>query len=634
MTGEINFGALEPDAAFTGATHTNALLQQFAKVRAGKALSSGDTQGAVDALNTSGDLEGAQKVVANHWSNAEQLQKLSTAEHTRSAQFAQDLSSALWGHMQQHAQDPDGGKGAVLTAYDQLTPLFKQMGASPQDLVTYRAMLDKDPANTLQYLHQQATEHLTKHTVGDNLVDDHGDVLFTAAPKTDFKTVKRPDQGEDIVRVGGGPPPVVAGQPAAPAATEVAAQPAPPVGAPSGAAGGGTAQPGAPPVTGVDPKQLFNDFVHKAEGGVNPHDLNGAVTNMGFNQAANPDIDVTRLTPEAAAQRFADKYYAPSGAASLPPQLAAMHADTYFINPVRAKEILAASGGDPAKYMQLRQQWLAGVAKNNPDAAKYGPVWDKRNRDLAAYAQGLTQQQPPQTPAPSAPANPNVVYSTPTQQGPMWETRTAKDGDPYFRPGTTYRIHTGPGPDNGRVQKLQDPLTPAQTNAGNKVQVNASDMASVRELRKQSLETANMAQQLDRFVQLNQSVKTGGVKGAIGLTSAMAPFNHDIAEMQGIVNNITPAMRNGLPGSASDKDVAMFRGATVGLDKPLAANQAIAAAAKAFGSTRPSRGERPSPEPTPTWALRSPPRRLRVGTGYITSKRGRSSNAPDGSNWR
>lgn len=573
MTGEINFGALDPASAFTGAAHTNALLQQFAKIRAGKALAGGDTQGAMDTLNASGDLAGAQQVMANHWTNAENVQKLSTAEHARSAQFAQDVSSALWGHLQQHSTDPDGGKAAVLDGYDKLRPLFRQMGGTDADLDKFRGTLANDPATVLTYMHQQATDHLGKHVVGDALVNDHGDVQYQGAPKVEYKAVKRPDQGEDIVRVGGGPAPVVGGQAAAPGPIVAAVPPA---------ATGTPTEPQPAPVAAapapLDAQQFFNDFVHKAEGGINPHDLNGAVTNMGFNQAANPDIDVTKLTPEAAAERFKAKYFDPSGAGNLPPGLGAVHADTYFINPHKATEILQQAGGDPAKYMQLRSAWLQHVAQTNPDAAKYGPVWAKRDRDLAAYAQQAGGAvAPPSAPAAKAPVNPNVVYSSPSE-GPLWETLTAKEGDPNFRPGTTYKHNKV----TGDVAKLQDPLTPTQVAGAKLPAPSTSDMASVRELRKQVNEVTAMADKLGRFVDLNQSVKTGGTMAMPGLGTALGAFNPKIAEMNSIVNNITPAMRNGLPGAASDKDVAMFRGATVGLDKPLAANQAIASASRAF----------------------------------------------------
>lgn len=154
-------------------------------------------------------------------------------------------------------------------------------------------------------------------------------------------------------------------------------------------AGGGSTAPSltaGASVSKLDPQAFYKQFVLKHEGGLNPSDLNGSPTMYGFNQAANPDIDVKSLTPDTAAQRFSDKYFAPSGADKLPPALAAVHADTYFINPAKAQQILQQSGGDPGRYMDLREAWLNSLAQNNPNAAKYAHAWAQRNADLRNVA--------------------------------------------------------------------------------------------------------------------------------------------------------------------------------------------------------------------------------------------------------
>lgn len=172
----------------------------------------------------------------------------------------------------------------------------------------------------------------------------------------------------------------------------------------SGPGGAPAPGPAAPPPAGgqgapLDAAAFYKSFIAPHEGGLNPSDMNGSPTNMGFNQKANPDINVKNLTPDQAAQRFATNYYGPSGAANLPPALAAVHADTYFINPKVATSILAQSGGDPQKYMQLRQSWMQNMVQNNPAAAPYAKAWAQRNTDLSSLAnslggaQGAPQQQ-------------------------------------------------------------------------------------------------------------------------------------------------------------------------------------------------------------------------------------------------
>lgn len=79
-----------------------------------------------------------------------------------------------------------------------------------------------------------------------------------------------------------------------------------------------------------------------------------------------------------------------------------------------------------------------------------------------------------------------------------------------------------------------------------------------------------------RFVDLNTNVETGGWKN--NMANAIARGVHaspTLVEMAQIVDKLTPQMRQGLPGAASNFEVAMFRNATVGIDKPLEVNQSI-----------------------------------------------------------
>ena len=77
-----------------------------------------------------------------------------------------------------------------------------------------------------------------------------------------------------------------------------------------------------------------------------------------------------------------------------------------------------------------------------------------------------------------------------------------------------------------------------------------------------------MLERLNRFGQLmNEGMGTGFEK--TGLAGDLAgKFDEQTAEGKAIQNELTPLMRQGLPGAASDRDVAMFAGATVGIGKP------------------------------------------------------------------
>ena len=94
--------------------------------------------------------------------------------------------------------------------------------------------------------------------------------------------------------------------------------------------------------------------------------------------------------------------------------------------------------------------------------------------------------------------------------------------------------------------------------------------------------TKTMTDSLERFQYLNNKqnkeaeddyfgTKTGSFVDRITDFS----LDEDKREMVRITNLLTPQMRQGLPGAASDRDVALFRGATVGIDASKDINDAV-----------------------------------------------------------
>jgi hypothetical protein len=90
----------------------------------------------------------------------------------------------------------------------------------------------------------------------------------------------------------------------------------------------------------------------------------------------------------------------------------------------------------------------------------------------------------------------------------------------------------------------------------------------------------NTITNLDRFIFLNKQNTTGARYAIPGSQAVAGALDPEVGEMKAIVDLMTPAMRQGMPGAASDRDVAMFRGATVGLNKPSKANENIATGLK------------------------------------------------------
>jgi hypothetical protein len=142
------------------------------------------------------------------------------------------------------------------------------------------------------------------------------------------------------------------------------------------------------PKTTADPHAVWSSVIIPNEGRALVTDVNGAAVKYGINQKANPGVDVANLTEAKAEQIFESKYWKPSGADQLPAALAALHADTYYLNPSAAQRILRRSGGDFDQYMTLRKEWMADMAQKNP--GKFGGnvarSYAQRNDNIVKYA--------------------------------------------------------------------------------------------------------------------------------------------------------------------------------------------------------------------------------------------------------
>lgn len=144
---------------------------------------------------------------------------------------------------------------------------------------------------------------------------------------------------------------------------------------------------GAVAARALDPDAFIRQWVLPTEGGYGI-DNDGAEVNFGINKRANPDVDVRNLTQARATQIYKDRYWGPSGAASMPPALAAIHMDTYIMGPEMARQALQASGGDIDKYMEFRESFQRRLAQKDP--AKFPPnvmaAWARRNKEIMAFA--------------------------------------------------------------------------------------------------------------------------------------------------------------------------------------------------------------------------------------------------------
>lgn len=91
--------------------------------------------------------------------------------------------------------------------------------------------------------------------------------------------------------------------------------------------------------------------------------------------------NVTELD-DAKAKQIYQKIWQRSGSDKLPYPLNIIHFDTYLHRPRTAQESMAASGGDPIKYLEIRQTSLRGLRSYK----KYGMGWERRIGGLAQLA--------------------------------------------------------------------------------------------------------------------------------------------------------------------------------------------------------------------------------------------------------
>lgn len=136
-----------------------------------------------------------------------------------------------------------------------------------------------------------------------------------------------------------------------------------------------------------DPSQFFHEFIVPHEGSATVTDSNGAKVQYGINAKSYPNEKVGSLS-EAEAGAIYQRDYARG---DLPPAMSAVYGDTAFMTGKgEADKLLASAGGDPQKFLDLRQQFLGSLVDRNPAKyGKYAQTWEQRTADLRQYVAGL-----------------------------------------------------------------------------------------------------------------------------------------------------------------------------------------------------------------------------------------------------
>ena len=127
------------------------------------------------------------------------------------------------------------------------------------------------------------------------------------------------------------------------------------------------------------------------EGGLNPDDAGKGPSMYGINQAAHPNVDVTKLTPDQAKGIYKKEYWDAVNADELPSDIREMVYDTAVLSgPRRAKQLLEVSGSDPNRFMAAREKFLGNLIASDPDKyGKYAKSWSSRNAALRGESDGV-----------------------------------------------------------------------------------------------------------------------------------------------------------------------------------------------------------------------------------------------------
>lgn len=155
-----------------------------------------------------------------------------------------------------------------------------------------------------------------------------------------------------------------------------------------------------------------------------------------------------------------------------------------------------------------------------------------------------------------------------------------------MRPGTTVKINTA----TNEPTVVQQPVNPnSSTGAGGKpAKLSVQELSELSKARTELAAARGLIPLMDEFVKINEKADTGGAYTMVGPglpgseTAARMLGGDPVQRMMTITSRMTPAMRQGLPGAASDRDVALFQDATVGIGKSRKVNAQIRDMTKAM----------------------------------------------------
>lgn len=162
-----------------------------------------------------------------------------------------------------------------------------------------------------------------------------------------------------------------------------------------------------------------------------------------------------------------------------------------------------------------------------------------------------------------------------------WRTMSSDEArNAGLREGGSYQVNTV----NGQTRTAQAPPAAGRNGStpGSVPRLSPQENGDIQKIKTQARELAATATLYEEWMSLNRQVATGGLMALPGAATGRGALDPRIARMNAIQARLTPQMRQGMPGAASDRDVQMFGRSTVSVGAPREANEATARAGIAF----------------------------------------------------
>ena len=354
---------VDPLVSFArGQAVVNDFANQLDQRRAARGVASGNYAEALSALGNMGNIDGVIQVQKAQAQNEETQRAREEAGLAKQVAFSRQATRAL-SQAIQSGQDP-------LTTFDGMVPAFQALGATPDQVQTYRQALATNPTAFVQQIEQltnTAARQLEIVNLGggtavavDKITGDEVNRFVGRKEPIELEGVLYDPDTFELIIDGRSPEYKEVRNTDGTTSWVAIDQPAPIRGS---GRGGGTFE------------SVIGPLLQREGGFVAQDGRSGAPANFGINQRANPDVDVRNLTPDRAAQIYRERYWNPVVQAGVP-EYAREAVFDFAVNagPQRALEAWRRSGGDIAAFNEQR---LAHY-RRQPDYARNGRSWERR----------------------------------------------------------------------------------------------------------------------------------------------------------------------------------------------------------------------------------------------------------------